>query len=882
MPGLPDRLADFRNHHRGAAMLVCGCGASLKDIPHPQRWLTIGVNDVGRLFHPTYLVVLNPRRQFSGDRFHYVEESRARAVFSQLDLQLPHTKVVRIRLGDYAGTNLDDPHSLPHTRNSPYVALCLALHMGATRIGLVGVDFTDHHFFNQSGPHPLNGQLEVIDRQYGALASAWRRRGVEIVNLSRQSRLTSIPMCGWEDFLDTSPQPAPRLSGGRRARESETIAIERQPPGIVGDFLDSLAETVRQLGYRVTGDVAGARQRKDVISVVWNGRRHSSQGPTLYCEHAWLPRWEYQISPSGINADSHLSPFAWDGQPLSEAQEAELEDHLESVRGGGPQNYQYMQTAVAPVQDLPDDFFLVPLQMEWDTNIRRHVPGHLRRMQDLIDFISRSDPPLPLVFKQHPADTRRGHQQLGLTLHRSQDRIKPHREGNIHQLLKSGRCRGIVALNSNVVHDGLIWDIPAVVLGKNIWPRSGDQPFLTALPADWTRLEAQRSDAQSLACRRAYAFYLMRAQWKLDDARDPQRVESLLALARKAVPTPSARSAKAGRGVELDGGRSETKSLRVSSTAAPATANHLTVNVVARNHGWVFEDLKEHFLAAASAGIRVLLSERPRSDADRWIFIRTQEAVSSPDPSRTLVQIHDNFDNGLYRRGGRRHCVASCRGLCLIHPQQRGILERNGVDLSQKKILERPIGALKAFQLRESLYPRFTVGWVGRPVRHFGREVKRIDAVVDALLAVGGELRVILLGERLEAQHQRLAQAGIECHYLHRSRHPLQEYPRHYAEFDCLAIFSSTEAGPLCLFEALACGVPVVSSPVGWAPQLIREGRNGLIAESIDDLARAICDIRGQREDWFQRRLDIRQSLGGHTLESWITANLHLAASLPS
>ncbi|MCK7496531.1 MAG: hypothetical protein MZW92_40690 [Comamonadaceae bacterium] len=87
--------------------------------------VTIGVNDIGRRFDPTYLVVLNPRSQFSGERFRYVETSRAQALFSQLDLGIRHPRVVRLRLGQRGGTELGPGDALPYTRNSPYVALFL-------------------------------------------------------------------------------------------------------------------------------------------------------------------------------------------------------------------------------------------------------------------------------------------------------------------------------------------------------------------------------------------------------------------------------------------------------------------------------------------------------------------------------------------------------------------------------------------------------------------------------------------------------------------------------------------------------------------------------------------------------------------------------------
>jgi hypothetical protein len=189
-------LASFRNRHSGETMLVCGCGESLNELTNPKSFLTIGVNDVGRRFDPNYLVVVNPRTQFANDRFHYVETSRAEYIFTQYDtLGISHPNIVKFRLGSYGGTNFANPDVLHYSNNSPYVALCLAVHMGAKRIGLIGVDFTNHHFFAATGRHPLVGSLPRIDAEYRQLGAALAELGVEIVNLSRQSRLTAFPKC---------------------------------------------------------------------------------------------------------------------------------------------------------------------------------------------------------------------------------------------------------------------------------------------------------------------------------------------------------------------------------------------------------------------------------------------------------------------------------------------------------------------------------------------------------------------------------------------------------------------------------------------------------------------------------------------------------------
>ncbi len=201
-------LASYKDILPNETIIVCGCGPSLVELEHPERFITIGVNDVGRLFDPTYLVVLNQRRQFKSDRFRYVEENRARTVFTQLDLGIKHRNVVRFKLGKRGGTDLSAPDSLPYTNNSPYVALCLAAFMGARRIGLIGVDFTDHHFFGKTGRHPLAGQLAQINAEYTRLAQNLVKSGIEVVNLSARSKLTAFPILSGGDraaFLGPSP-----------------------------------------------------------------------------------------------------------------------------------------------------------------------------------------------------------------------------------------------------------------------------------------------------------------------------------------------------------------------------------------------------------------------------------------------------------------------------------------------------------------------------------------------------------------------------------------------------------------------------------------------------------------------------------------------------
>jgi hypothetical protein len=203
-----ETFADFAGRHRGETIIVCGCGPSLKNFPIRPACVTIGVNDVGRRFDPDYLVVVNPPAQFPPDRRAAITESRARAVFTQYaDWRLQHAPRVPIAFGSYGGVDVSNPNVLHYTRNSPYVAVCLALHFGAARIGLIGVDFTNDHFFGATGVHNLAGSLNEIDAEYARLCVACASHGVEIVNLSPISRLSSLERASLDTFLKPSGPP---------------------------------------------------------------------------------------------------------------------------------------------------------------------------------------------------------------------------------------------------------------------------------------------------------------------------------------------------------------------------------------------------------------------------------------------------------------------------------------------------------------------------------------------------------------------------------------------------------------------------------------------------------------------------------------------------
>jgi hypothetical protein len=225
-------FSEYRDRHKGEDILVCGCGESLRAFQFPEDLITIGVNDVGRVVDPDYLVVLNSEGQFPRERFQYIRDSRAGAVFTQFtNLPVPNGKRVILRLGQYGGSDLASPDTLPYTRNSPYVAICLAVYMGARRVGLIGVDFSDQSIYAPLARHPLTGQLPRIESEYARLVTACTARGIELVNLSPASRLTSLPKADSAGWLESHARSARarRAASGLRLVSYATTPVAGVP-----------------------------------------------------------------------------------------------------------------------------------------------------------------------------------------------------------------------------------------------------------------------------------------------------------------------------------------------------------------------------------------------------------------------------------------------------------------------------------------------------------------------------------------------------------------------------------------------------------------------------------------------------------------------------
>jgi glycosyltransferase involved in cell wall biosynthesis len=71
---------------------------------------------------------------------------------------------------------------------------------------------------------------------------------------------------------------------------------------------------------------------------------------------------------------------------------------------------------------------------------------------------------------------------------------------------------------------------------------------------------------------------------------------------------------------------------------------------------------------------------------------------------------------------------------------------------------------------------------------------------------------------------------------------------------DVVVLPSEMEGVPMALLEAMACGTPVIASSVGGIPDIVKDGINGILLNTITSKSLAFA-IRELNERHFSRKI---------------------------
>lgn len=164
-------------------------------------------------------------------------------------------------------------------------------------------------------------------------------------------------------------------------------------------------------------------------------------------------------------------------------------------------------------------------------------------------------------------------------------------------------------------------------------------------------------------------------------------------------------------------------------------------------------------------------------------------------------------------------------------------LERFGFDAEAKAKIR------KEFSIPDSA---FVVGTVGRLYPEKNHRLL-IESVNDSL---SKDFQLMIVGEGGERANLEKWIATLPCKAFIHLVGLRQDIPQVLSAFDVFALSSKNEGLPIVLLEAMATGLPVVSTAVGGIPDLVKSGQHGLLVptEDVKGFGAALLELKDSKD----------------------------------
>jgi glycosyltransferase involved in cell wall biosynthesis len=210
------------------------------------------------------------------------------------------------------------------------------------------------------------------------------------------------------------------------------------------------------------------------------------------------------------------------------------------------------------------------------------------------------------------------------------------------------------------------------------------------------------------------------------------------------------------------------------------------------------------------------------------VCLRGNDVDRDPDEPERRARLERAVTRAAAVTAVSREMVAKLRALCGVDAR----FVANSVDTDA---FHPDPAAGAAFRARHGLAP-------DRPVLGVFGELKPKRGL-DRLAALGPALapwQVLLVGAvRPDVRHQVLP-GWAHVAFLRDTA----ELRAAYAACDAIAHPSHHDGMPNVVLEAMACGRPVIASPVGGIPDIVRPGENGLLCRTDDEWRQALATVR--------------------------------------
>jgi teichuronic acid biosynthesis glycosyltransferase TuaC len=191
------------------------------------------------------------------------------------------------------------------------------------------------------------------------------------------------------------------------------------------------------------------------------------------------------------------------------------------------------------------------------------------------------------------------------------------------------------------------------------------------------------------------------------------------------------------------------------------------------------------------------------------------------------------------------------RTLALETPKREIRVIPNGVDLQQFAPQDK---SLARSELGLPQHKRIIV-YASRLVKEKG--VSFLLAAFKTVLERESDCLLVLVGDGHYRQTlvREAAEAGLQDDVVFAGYRPHAEVVQWMNAGDLVVLPSLTEGAPLPVYEALACGKPLIASRVGGIPEVITSDDYGLLMPPADSEALAEALLYGLHKEWNPRQI---------------------------
>ncbi len=189
--------------------------------------------------------------------------------------------------------------------------------------------------------------------------------------------------------------------------------------------------------------------------------------------------------------------------------------------------------------------------------------------------------------------------------------------------------------------------------------------------------------------------------------------------------------------------------------------------------------------------------------------------------------------------GEKKLAAISDAVIAVSHSVKMQLVERYDVPARKIHVIHNGVAAN---QYHPSRKHQNIILYIGRQTAHKG-----LPYLLEAFARFSrshGEYTLVLVGERLEggvdpSLIQLSKELGIRKRVKFTGRLPERQAKKILARARCLVLPSLAEAFGMTVLEAMASGTPVIATNVGGIPEVLRNGRNGLLIPPADSIALA-------------------------------------------